>query len=148
MTGGRVAQTFAHSLIPIAVGYHVAHYFTQYVFQSQDLVRLASDPFGRGSDLFGTAGSRIDFNVVSPNAIWAVQLAAIVGAHVIGLVLAHDRALQLAPRARHAVRSQYPMLALIVLLTVNGLWFPSEGMGPDHRLTARHFPHQALGDPS
>ena len=124
----RTAQLFAHSLIPIAVGYHIAHYFTLFVFQSQDLVRLASDPFGRGSDLFGTAASRIDFTVVSPNVIWTVQLAAIVGAHVIGLVLAHHRALELAPGSRHAVRSQYPMLALMVLLTVSGLWFLSEGM--------------------
>ena len=124
----RVAQTFAHSLIPIAVGYHIAHYFTLFVFQSQDLVRLASDPFGSGVDLLGTTGFRIDFNVVSPNTIWAVQLTAIVGAHVIGLMLAHDRALQLTPHSRRAVVSQYPMLALMVLLTVSGLWFLSEGM--------------------
>ncbi|MEV6524548.1 hypothetical protein AB0M43_21550 [Longispora sp. NPDC051575] len=128
MSVGRVAQTFVHSLIPIAAGYHIAHYFTLFVFQSQDLLRLASDPFGTGADLFGTTGSKIDFNLVSPNAIWVVQLAAIVGAHVLGLALAHDRALQLAPHSRRAVASQYPMLALMVLLTVSGLWFLSEGM--------------------
>jgi hypothetical protein len=125
---GRVAGAFAHSLIPIAVGYHIAHYFTLFVFQSQDVVRLASDPFGTGANYLGTTGSRIDFNVVSPNTIWVVQLAAIVGAHVIGLMLAHDRALQLAPHSSHAVRSQYSMLVLMVILTVSGLWFLSEGM--------------------
>jgi hypothetical protein len=125
----RFAQAFAHSLVPIAVGYSVAHYFTLFIFQSQDLIRLASDPFGTGADWFGTAAHRIDFNLVSPNLIWAVQVAAIVGAHVLALVLAHDRALQLANgQARSAVRSQYPMLALMVVLTVSGLWFLSEGM--------------------
>lgn len=124
----RTAAAFAHSLVPIAVGYHIAHYFTLFVFQSQDLVRLASDPFGTGADVFGTADHRIDFNVVSPNTIWAVQVGAIVGAHVLGLVLAHDKALHLFTRHKQAVRSQYALLALMVLLTVSGLWFLSEGM--------------------
>ena len=125
---GGLAEAFAHSLVPIAVGYSVAHYFTLFVFQSQDLIRLVSDPFGTGADWFGTAGHAIDFNLVTPNLIWAVQVAAIVGAHVLALVLAHDRALQLAGHSRSAVRSQYPMLALMVVLTVSGLWFLSEGM--------------------
>lgn len=123
-----IAEAFAHSLVPIAVGYSVAHYFTLFVFQSQDLIRLASDPFGAGADWFGTTAHTIDFNLVTPNVIWAVQVAAIVGAHVLALVLAHDRALQLSGHSRTAVRSQYPMLALMVVLTVSGLWFLSEGM--------------------
>lgn len=124
----RSPMDFAHSLVPIAVAYLVAHYFTLFVFQAQDLVRLASDPLGRGWDLFGTADHRIDFNAVSPNAIWAVQVTAIVVGHVLGLVLAHDRALELAPSHRAAVKSQLPMLALMVLLTVSGLWSLSAGM--------------------
>lgn len=125
---GRVTQAFAHSLVPIALGYAVAHSLTLWVFQSQDLIRLASDPLGQGRDLFGTAGYRIDFNVMSPNFIWAVQLLAVVGAHVLGLVLAHERALQLTRHVRHAVRSQYPFLLLMVALTVTALWLLSEGM--------------------
>jgi len=53
--GARAAATFVHALIPIALAYFVAHYFTLFVFQPQDLVRLASDPFGTGADWFGTA---------------------------------------------------------------------------------------------
>lgn len=127
-TGAREAIAFVHSLIPIALAYFVAHYFTLFVFQSQDLVRLASDPFGQGWNIFGTADHRIDFQVVSANTIWGVQVAAILGGHVLGLVLAHDRALELAQDSRGALRSQYPMLALMVLLTVAGLWSLSEGM--------------------
>jgi hypothetical protein len=125
---GRIATAFAHTLIPIALAYFVAHYFTLFVFQAQDLIRLVSDPFGRGWDLFGTADHKIDFQLVSANVIWAVQVTAIVVGHVVALALAHDRALQLARNHRDAVRSQWPMLILMVLLTVAGLWSLSEGM--------------------
>jgi hypothetical protein len=125
---GRIARAFAHSLIPIAFAYFVAHYFTLFVFQSQDLVRLVSDPFGFDWDLFGTADHQINFQLVSAEAIWAVQVVAIVVGHVIALALAHDRALELGRTHREALRSQAPMLGLMVLLTVAGLWSLSAGM--------------------
>lgn len=124
----RAAVALAHSLVPIALAYVVAHYFSLFVFQSQDLIRLASDPFGEGWDLFGTADHRINFQLVSANAIWAVQVSAIVLGHVGALALAHDRALELSDDHRAAVRSQLPMLLLMVALTVAGLWSLSEGM--------------------
>lgn len=127
-TTARVATDFAYTLIPIAVAYAVAHYFTLFVFQSQDIVRLVSDPFGTGANLFGTADSQIDFQLVSANLIWAVQVGAIVLGHVASLALAHDRALAVAPTHRLALRSQVPMLVLMVMLTVAGLWSLSEGM--------------------
>jgi len=125
---GRVALAFGHSLIPIALAYFVAHYFTLFIFQSQDLIRLISDPFGRGADLLGTADFSINFDLVSPDLIWAVQVGAIVLGHIAGLMLAHDRALELARSPGAALRSQYPMLALMVLLTISGLWSLSQGM--------------------
>lgn len=126
---GRPAAAFAHSLIPIAFAYFVAHYFTLFVFQSQDLIRLASDPIGLGWNIFGTADSRIDFQLVSAEAIWAVQVISIVIGHVVALALAHDRALELGRSHREALLSQGPMLGLMVLLTVAGLWSLSVGMG-------------------
>jgi hypothetical protein len=125
---GRVATAFSHSLIPIAMAYFIAHYFTLFVFQSQDLIRLASDPFGMGWNLFGTNDSRIDFQLVSAEAIWAVQVIAIVIGHVVGLAYAHDRALEIGRTHKEALRSQSPMLVLMVLLTVAGLWSLSAGM--------------------
>lgn len=124
----RVTRALAHTLVPIALAYFVAHYFTLFVFAGQDIVRLLSDPFGSGWDLWGTADFRIDFQLVSPNLIWGVQVTAIVVGHVLGLALAHDRALQLSPSHRAAVLSQAPMLLLMVALTVAGLWSLSEGM--------------------
>ena len=126
--GARTASAFVHALIPIALAYFVAHYFTLFVFQAQDLIRQISDPFGTGADWFGTADHQIDFQLVSANAIWAVQVTAIAVGHMIGLALAHDRSLQLAPNSKIALRSQYPMLVLMVVFTVCGLWSLSEGM--------------------
>jgi hypothetical protein len=119
MSPWRVAASFAHTLVPIGLAYAVAHYFTLIIFEGQLVAAIASDPLGQGKDIFGTAANRVNF-WLSPTAIWYVQLAAILGGHVAAIVLAHDRALALFPKDK-AVRSQYPMLALMVVLTGLGL---------------------------
>jgi hypothetical protein len=118
---------FAHTLIPIALAYLVAHYFSLFVFQEQaQFTYLLSDPLGTGTtDLFGTASSGIDFTVVSATAIWYVQVGALVTGHVLGLTLAHDRALAYWPDYRDATRSQYWMLAVMVSFTCFGLYLLS-----------------------
>ncbi|CAN5459358.1 hypothetical protein BH20ACT17_BH20ACT17_04790 [soil metagenome] len=120
-----LAGRFAHSLVPIAFAYVLAHYFSALWFNAQGLVYLASDPLGTGSDLFGTADSAIDFNSISPNAIWYVQVGALVLGHVAGLILAHDRALVTFKDLRTATRSQYWMLAVMIAFTSLGLWLLS-----------------------
>lgn len=119
-SAGRIARRFAHTLVPIAIAYAVAHYFTLVIFEGQQLISAASDPFGVGWDLFGTADRRIDFFIRSPEPVWYLQVAVIVGGHVVGVVLAHDRALADFSGSA-AVRSQYAMLVLMVLLTGLGL---------------------------
>jgi hypothetical protein len=126
-TDVKLAGAFIGSLIPIALAYAVAHYFTLLVDAGQDAIFLASDPFGKGWDLFGTADFRPAENVFSPNMIWYVQVGVLVTGHVLGLVLAHDRAISLFSSTRTAVRTQYAMLALMVLYTVGGLWLLSRG---------------------
>jgi hypothetical protein len=123
---GRLRSAFAHTLIPIALAYLVAHYFSLFVFQEQaQFTYLLSDPLGDGADLFGTASGGIDYRVLSANAIWYVQVAALVVGHVIGLVLAHDRATALWGDYRQAARSQYWMLAVMVAFTCLGLYLLS-----------------------
>jgi len=109
-----------HSLVPIALAYALAHYFSLMVFEGQSALALASDPLGRGWDLFGTAGNAVDFTAVSTSTIAYVQAGGIVVGHVAGVVVAHDRALALFP-GQEATRSQYPLLAAMVLFTVGGL---------------------------
>lgn len=119
-TASAVGRRFAHTLVPIALAYAFAHYFTLVVFEGQLIIGTISDPFNRDWDLFGTAGRPIDYTVISPIAVWWVQVVAIVSGHVAAVVLAHDRALA-DFSAGNALRSQYAMLSLMVLLTGLGL---------------------------
>ena len=118
-TARRVAVRFAHTLVPIALAYAVAHYLTLIVFEGQQLLAAVSDPFALGWDLFGTADRKVDFFITASEPVWYLQLAVIVGGHVTGVVLAHDRAL--GDFGPDAVRSQYAMLLLMVALTTLGL---------------------------
>jgi hypothetical protein len=122
---GLLAARFVHTLVPIALVYVIAHYFSLLVYQSQALSYLVSDPLGNGSNIFGTAGGEVDFSVLSPNSIWYVQVGALLLGHAAGLTLAHDRALVLYRQTRDAVRSQYWMLVVMVGFTSLGLWLLS-----------------------
>ena len=127
--GGGVSLTgiFVSSLIPIAFVYALSHYFSFLVVQSQFGVPLASDPWGKGWDLFGTDSFEPRLDVLTPNAIWYVQVSALVLGHVAGLAVAHDRAVAQSPSPRVALRTQYAMLVLMVLYTVGGMWLLSIG---------------------
>jgi hypothetical protein len=122
---GDLTDAFLGSLVPIALAYVVAHYFSFFVRESQYLAIYVSDPFGFGWDLFGTADVRPRINVMAPQTIWYVQVAALVIGHVAGLALAHDKAVELFDSPRKAAISQYAMLALMVVYTVAGLWLLS-----------------------
>ncbi|MFP3901504.1 MAG: hypothetical protein ACLFXM_11670 [Acidimicrobiia bacterium] len=111
---------FVASLVPIVFAYAVAHYFSLLVFEGQGALALASDPYGRAWNLFGTADNTIDYRAVSTATIAYVQVAAIVVGHVAAVVSAHDRSVELWPR-RLAERTQYPMLAVMIAYTVGGL---------------------------
>ena len=124
--GRGLAGAFAASLVPIALAYVGAHYFSYLVLNGQAAVRLASDPLGWGWDLFGTADFQPNLNLISPNAVWYVQVGTLVGGHVLGLALAHDRALVLYDSVKTALATQYALLVLMVLYTVGGLWLLSQ----------------------
>jgi hypothetical protein len=122
-----LSRSFAHTLIPIALAYLVAHYFSAFLYQEQaQFTYILSDPLGHGSDLFGTAGGGINYGIVGSNTVWYVQVAALVIGHVTALTLAHDRALGVYDNVRNASRSQYFMLAVMVCFTCFGLFLLSQ----------------------
>ena len=128
--GGRgrsLADDFIGSLVPIALAYAVAHYFTLFVLQGQQARRLFSDPFGYGWDLLGTRDFQPRLDLLTPNTVWYVQVVALVVGHVLGLALAHDRAIALFRSPGTALRTQYAMLVLMIAYTVGGLWLLSNG---------------------
>jgi hypothetical protein len=115
-------RAFVHTLVPIALAYVAAHYLTFLLFEGQATFYLASDPFGRGWDLFGTASRAIDYTFLSQNGSWYLQVGFVVAGHVCALALAHDRALALYRDPKLAIRSQYWMLAVMVGFTSLALW--------------------------
>jgi hypothetical protein len=118
---------FAHAFIPIALAYLVAHYFSLVVFQEQaQFTYLLSDPLGDGSDIFGTAGSAIDFTLLSATTIQWVQFGSIVTGHAIALAVGHDRALALFGTSREASWSQVWMLAVMLVFSTLGLYLLSQ----------------------
>ncbi|MEW6167125.1 MAG: hypothetical protein AB1651_05455 [Pseudomonadota bacterium] len=117
-----LALAFAFPLLPIALVYHVAHYYTLILTQGVKIVSLLSDPFGRGWNLFGTAGLfRAPF-LPQPATIWHTQVGLILFGHVVSVWIAHLQALRLFPTRGRALLSQLPMLALMVVFTTAGLW--------------------------
>jgi hypothetical protein len=121
-----LARRFVHTLVPIALAYVVAHYFSLFAYQGQALAYLVSDPLGDGANLFGTASATIDYGVITATGVWYVQVAALVIGHVSGLTLAHDRALGTFSDVKVAVRSQYWMLTVMVGFTSLGLFLLSD----------------------
>jgi hypothetical protein len=120
-----VARNFALSLIPIAIGYHIAHYLVYLLIQGQYIIPLASDPFGYGWDLFGTASYRVDIGLAGARFTWHLALVAIVIGHVGAVYLAHVRAFAVFD-GPSVVRSQVPLTALMVVYTITGLSITAE----------------------
>src|SRR5262245_8708035 len=112
-----IARSFAFTLVPIAIGYHFAHYFTFLLIQGQYIIPLASDPFGFGWNLFGTAGYRVDIAIVDARFAWLTAVAAILIGHIAAVYLAHVKAMQVLDTRRMALRSQVPLTALMVIYT-------------------------------
>jgi hypothetical protein len=122
----RVAGSFVLTLVPIAFAYHLAHYFSFLLLAGQLIIPLLSDPFGFGWNLFGTANHTIDIGIVSMKTIWWVAVAAIVVGHLYAVYLAHVMALRLFTGERAAIRSQIPLMVLMVCYTMVSLWILSQ----------------------
>ena len=120
LTASTLACSFVLTLVPIAVAYHLSHYFSLLLTAGQFIIPLASDPFGWGWNLFGTAGYKVNLAIVSPYVFWYSAVAIIVLGHVIAVYLAHVTALRLF--GRQALVGEIPMLLLMVAYTTLSLW--------------------------
>lgn len=120
------ADLLAPGLVPIVVGYAIAHYATLLWLEGQRTVIQLSDPLGRGWNLFGTAELGVNTSVISYSTLIAcLQVVAIVGGHVLGVLVSHDIAVRHLPtegrRFGPQVTRQMPMLIVMVGYTVSGL---------------------------
>ena len=118
----RMPQRLASSIVPIIVGYMVAHYLTLFVEIGQQTLIQVSDPLSNGSDLFGTGDWGVSYWLSrNPTLLATIKVLAIVVGHVLGVIVAHDRSLQLLPARRHLV-GQLPLLGAMTLYTFAGLY--------------------------
>jgi hypothetical protein len=107
-------------LLPIAVGYLVAHYLTYLLIDGQRILIAISDPLQSGTDLFGTAFYQPTGAFLPPGLVWTAQLVAVVAGHMIGAWGGHVAAARTSPddvRIR-----QLPLAATMVALTTITLW--------------------------
>ena len=122
LSATELARLFVPTLLPIALAYHVAHYLSYLLVAGQVVIALASDPLGRGWDLFGTARYQIAPGIVGARFAWYTSVIVIVAAHVLAMYIAHRLALARFSERRSALRSQYPFAALMVAYTMLSLW--------------------------
>ncbi len=122
LAGAELAGWFVLTLMPIAIAYHLAHYLSFLLIAGQYAIPLISDPFGFGWDLFNTRIYFIDIGIVDAKFVWILSIASIVIGHMIAVVLAHLMAMRVYPDPRAALRSQIPMMGLMVGYTMISLW--------------------------
>jgi hypothetical protein len=124
----RVSQTtrsdledqLAISLIPVAIGYAVAHYFSLLVFEGHFLLIQASDPFGNGSDFFRTRLGRVNYRSIGATGIARAQAIGIIGGHLAGVVAGHERAVTVLPKER-SIYAQFALIAVMAVFAMLGL---------------------------
>jgi hypothetical protein len=121
-----LARRFVFSLLPISIAYHIAHYFSYLFNGGQLIIPLLSDPFGFGWDLLATAGYRPRIDFVGPLLQWYVAVGAIVVGHVIAVYVAHVRSLSTFGKRHDALRSQMPIVVLMIGYTMLSLWILSQ----------------------
>jgi hypothetical protein len=113
---------YAHSVMPIVIGYIAAHYLTYLVEVGQQTLIQASDPLSNGSNLFGTGDWSVSYALsYHPTALATTKVLAVVLGHVVGVIAAHDRALSLLPD-KHRISGQLPLLFAMVAFTVGGIY--------------------------
>jgi hypothetical protein len=120
--GVEITTLFAFTLIPIALVYNAAHNYSYIVIQSQGLIPLLADPLHSGAHLLPVGGYQVSFALANAQLVWYLQVVLIVVGHMLAVYVAHARALLLARHGRDAVRSQLPMLVLMVVYTMSSLW--------------------------
>lgn len=121
-------------LLPVALGYLIAHYLSFLLVDGQRIVIAISDPLQQGWDLFGTAFFVPRSEWLALGALWSIQVGAVIVGHIVGAWAGHAAAAgergdgsgrgRVARDAhrRATVRAQLPLAILMVGLTALTLW--------------------------
>ncbi len=124
---GTLFVRYAYALLPIALFYHLAHNAEHFLMEGPKVLALASDPFGWGWNLFGTARWTIP-PLITLEGLWGIQILMVLVGHVYSLWISSRTTRRLIPNRRAAFLSQLPMLAAMVLFSVFSLWLLRQPM--------------------
>ena len=131
LAGGRRARTFflhyAYALLPIALFYHLAHNAEHFLMEGPKLLAIASDPFGYGWDLFGSARTVFP-PMVTLEGLWFLQVLFVLVGHLFGLWISQRTTRRLISGRRQGFVAQLPMLAAMILSSATSLWLLSQPM--------------------
>lgn len=116
-----LAVAFAPSLLVIAAGYHLAHYAGFFLSLSPSLVAALSSPLS-------APANPVVFTL--PAWVSALNIAFVLGGHLVAIWVAHSTAYRLFPSRLQAIRSQYPFVAVMIGYTVVSLWLISLPTAP------------------
>ena len=126
MNLNKILTVFVFALTPIAIAYHIAHYFSYIVITGQMIIPLISDPFGFGWDIFGTAAYTTNIGLINAKMIWYLSVITIVLGHVFSILISHVKSIGFYSNRSLATKSQYPMMILMVFYTALSLWIISQ----------------------
>jgi len=115
-----VSLAFAHTMLPIAFAYHVTHYLSLLLFESQTFLYRLNDPIGTGIDLFGVNDVTVDY-FLDPLPFWTIQVVVTLLGHMLSVFLAHDLAVKLFGH-QQSDKTQYIFLFITVALTLQALF--------------------------
>ncbi len=124
---------FSITLLPIAIGYHFAHYFVTFLVQIQIVVASLADPLARGWNLFGLGAIRLKVGFLTVpqtvKVIWLTQAGVVVISHVLAVFLSHRTAEQLCNNRADILKIQLGLSLLMVAYTIFGLWLLASPRG-------------------
>ncbi|WP_412554760.1 hypothetical protein [Shimia sp. MIT1388] len=130
---GQAFCLFAPTVLPIALGYHFAHYFTSFLVEAQYALIAATDPWAQGQDLLGLGQVYVTtgfFNTQeSVRLLWLCQAGGVVVGHIVAVLLAHTVAVKHFGSGRAALLSQVPLAIFMICYTFFGLWLLASPRG-------------------
>ena len=115
-----ISLLFAHTMLPIAFAYHVTHYLSLLLYESQTILYRLNDPYGIGWNLFGVEEISVNY-FLTPVALWGIQVFVTLAGHMLSVVLAHDLAIKLFGH-QQSDKTQYIFLLITVGLTLQALF--------------------------
>ncbi|MGM0592364.1 MAG: hypothetical protein ACQETI_12205 [Halobacteriota archaeon] len=112
---------FTPALVPIAAGYHLAHFLGYFLTLAPTLVTVALDPLS----------PPVLVPVMAlPSWFGSLQLAFVVLGHLLAIWVAHARSFDLFPGRLQPIRSQYPFILVMVVYTMTSLWVVAQPYAP------------------